>query len=152
MVLLLHTFDRMILHRMNFVPISGAHIHSQSSDAFVDDTSVGFTSSDATSFTDLIACLEEAAQTWEKLLSLSGGKLKLTKCSWYFLQWEWMNGRPVIRRLQQDPTIALTQGESSTTTIIKRHCLEHIKGHCLEHSSRVLGVYLNPMGDFSDHL
>ncbi|KAI2491350.1 hypothetical protein MHU86_23204 [Fragilaria crotonensis] len=88
-VLLLHTFDRLIPHRMNFVPVSGARRHSRSSDAFVDDTSVGFTSSDDTSFTDLIARLEETAQTWEKLLSLSGGKLNLTKCSWYVLRWEW---------------------------------------------------------------
>ncbi|KAI2497153.1 hypothetical protein MHU86_17356 [Fragilaria crotonensis] len=144
-VLLLHTFDRLIPHRMNFVPVSGARRHSRSSDAFVDDTSVGFTSSDDTSFTDLIARLEETAQTWEKLLSLSGGKLNLTKCSWYVLRWEWKNGRPVIRKIQQDdPTIALTQGESTTTTTIKRNGLQQ--------SSRMLGVYLNPMGDFSDHL
>lgn len=48
-VLLLHTFDRLIPHRMNFVPISAAREHSRSSDAFVDDTSVGFTSHDDTS-------------------------------------------------------------------------------------------------------
>jgi hypothetical protein len=40
-VLLLHTFDRIIPHRMNFVPISGARVHTRSSDAFVDDSHVG---------------------------------------------------------------------------------------------------------------
>ena len=145
-VLLLHTFDRMIPHRMNFVPISGARDHSRSSDAFVDDTSVGFTStSDDIAYSDLISQLQEAAQTWEKLLSLSGGKLNLTKCSWYVVRWEWKNGRPVIRKIQpDDPTLSLTQGDAPTPVLIKQHPPTH--------SSRMLGVYLNPMGDFSDHL
>jgi hypothetical protein len=145
-VLLLHTFDRMIPHRMNFVPISGAREHSRSSDAFVDDTSVGFTSTrDDMEYSDLILQLQAAAQTWEKLLSLSGGQLNLKKCSWYVLRWEWKNGRPLLRKIEKDdPTISLTQGDSSTSVPIKQHSPTH--------SSRMLGVYLNPMGDFSDHL
>jgi hypothetical protein len=144
-VLLLHTFDRIIPHRMNFVPISGARIHSRSSDAFVDDTSVGFTSRDDTSYSVLISRLQEVAQTWEKLLSLSGGKLNLNKCSWYVLRWEWKNGRPIHRKIQsEDPTVALTQGDDSTPITRRQHTLEQ--------SSRMLGVHLNPLGDFSDHL
>jgi hypothetical protein len=146
-VLLLHTFDRLIPHRMNFVPISGAREHSRSSDAFVDDTSVGFTSTqEDLIYSDLILQLQEVAQTWERLLSLSGGKLNLSKCSWYVLRWEWKQGRPVIRKIQaQDPTVSLTQGDSLDPPVA-------IKQHSLDHSSRMLGVYMNPMGDFSDHL
>lgn len=144
-VLLLQTFDRLIPHRMNFAPISGARSHSRSSDAFVDDTSVGFTSSDNTSYSDLISRLEQAAQTWEKLLTLSGGKLNLSKCSWYILRWDWQNGRPIIRKQHQDDRkVVLTSGVTSNKTTIQRQSLES--------SSRMLGVYLNPMGDFSDHL
>jgi hypothetical protein len=144
-VLLLHTFDRIIPHRMNFVPISGARTHSRSSDAFVDDTSVGFTSRDDTSYSVLISRLQEVAQTWEKLLSLSGGKLNLNKCSWYVLRWEWKNGRPILRKIQsEDSTVALTQGDDSTPITIRQHTLAQ--------SSRMLGVHLNPLGDFSDHL
>jgi hypothetical protein len=112
---------------MNFVPISGARTHSRSSDAFVDDTSVGFTSSDDdTSYSVLISRLQEVAQTWEKLLSLSGGKLNLTKCSWYILRWEWTNGRPFIQKIHpDDPEIALTQGAKSTPITIKRQTPEH---------------------------
>ena len=142
-VLLLHTFDHMISHRINFVPVSGLRVHSRSSDAFVDDTLVGFTPCDDTSFSELISQLEEVAQTWETLLSLSAGKLNLTKCSWYILRWEWKNGRPIIMKIHQDdPTVALTEGVSLTTTAIKRLSLEH--------SSRMLGIYLNSMGDFTD--
>ena len=82
----LHTFDRMVPHRMNFVPIAGGRAHSRSSDAFVDDTSVGFTSSDNSSYEDLISRLEHVAQSWEKLLHLSGGKLNLTKCFYFILR------------------------------------------------------------------
>lgn len=56
-VLLLHTFDCLIPHRMNFVPISGARERSQSSDAVVDDTSVGFTLSEEISHSELISRL-----------------------------------------------------------------------------------------------
>ena len=145
-VLLLHTFDRLIPHRMNFVPISGARVHSRSSDAFVDDTSVGFTSTRSDLlYSDLVRQLQEVAQRWERLLSLSGGKLNLSKCSWYVLRWEWTNGRPVIRKIQaNDPNVSLTQGDSTTPVDIQQHSLAH--------SSRMLGVYMNPMGDFSDHL
>ena len=145
-VLLLHSFDRIIPHRMNFSPISGARDHSRASDAFVDDTSVGFTSAcDDVSYSNLISQLQAVAQTWEKLLSLSGGKLNLSKCSWYVLRWEWQSGRPSLRKiLPSDPTLTLTQGTDSTPTTITQHSPEH--------SSRMLGVYLNPLGDFSDHL
>ncbi|KAI2494431.1 hypothetical protein MHU86_20114 [Fragilaria crotonensis] len=64
-VLLLHAFDRIVPHRMHFDPIAGGRPHSRSSDAFVDDTSVGFTSNDGDSYSDLIARLEFVAQSWE---------------------------------------------------------------------------------------
>ena len=82
-VLLLHSFDRLIPQSKDFVPISGARPHSRSSDAFVDDTSVGFFTliDDDIEYSTLILQLQEAAQTWERLLFLSGGKLNLSKCS-----------------------------------------------------------------------
>ena len=144
-VLLLHTFDRIVPHRMNFQPISEGRPHSRSSDAFVDDTSVGFTSSDESSYPDLISRLETVAQTWEKLLHLSGGKLNLKKCSFFVLRWEWNLGRPVLRKIiPTDPTIRLTQGSSTDPHEIRRTSLDE--------STRMLGVLLNPMGDFTDHL
>jgi hypothetical protein len=52
---------------------------------------------------------------------------------------------PIIRKIQpEDPSIRLTQGRESTPITIKRHTLTQ--------SSRMLGVHLNPMGDFTDHL
>ena len=144
-VILLHTFDRIVPHRMNFVPIDRGRIHSRSSDAFVDDTSVGFTSSDDSSYDDLISRLEYVAQSWEKLLHLSGGKLNLSKCSYFVLRWEWQSGRPVLRKiLPSDRVLSLCQGQSPT-----RHTIRQTKP---DESLRMLGVLLNPQGDFTDHL
>ena len=127
-VLLLHTFDRLIPHRMNFVPISGARTHSRSSDAFVDDTSIGFASIDEEiGYSTLILQLQEAAQTWERLLFLSGGKLNLSKCSWYILRWEWKNGRPVIRKIKpEDSPLLLVQGNHANPVTIKQHSPERL--------------------------
>ena len=145
-VLLLHTFDRIVPHRMNFSPIACGRTHARSSDAFVDDTSVGFTScKDDLSYTDLISRLETVAQTWEKLLHLSGGKLNLKKCSYFVLRWEWQQGRPILRKiLPSDPSVSLTQGQSTTRYAIRQTSPNE--------SNRMLGVMLNPLGDFTDHL
>ena len=48
--------------------------HQRPADAFVDDTALCFTSSsDETSFNQLVEKLQHIAQTWEYLLFLSGG-------------------------------------------------------------------------------
>jgi hypothetical protein len=81
-IVLLHTFDRIVPHRMHFEPVSARRTHSRSLDAFVDNTSVGFTSSeDDVSYTDLLTRLASVVQSWERLLHLSGGKLNLKNSS-----------------------------------------------------------------------
>jgi hypothetical protein len=144
-VILLQTMDRLIPDRMNFTPISGARPHSpRLSDAFVDDTSMGFTSTDEnTTVNDLIEKLEHIAQTWEHLLFLSGGKLNLSKCSWFVIKWEWEKGRPVIRPItSSDRELQLHQGlRLATKTSIKRTDPAD--------PQKMLGVLMNPMGDFS---
>ena len=121
-VILLQTMDRLIPDRMNFTPITGPYAHSRLADAFVDDTSMDFTSdSDSVTLNELIRRLQTIAQTWEHLLFLSGGKLNLGKCSWYVLRWEWDKGRPVIRPLnQEDPQLRLQQGNDASRTIAIR--------------------------------
>ena len=95
-VILLQTLDRLIPDRINFSSLSGNIVQSRLSDAFVDDTSLGFTSSsDNTDINGLITRLEKVAQTWEHLLFLSGGKLNLAKCSWFIVRWEWKRAVPL---------------------------------------------------------
>jgi hypothetical protein len=89
-VILLQTLDRLIPDRVNFTSVSGDISHSRLADAFVDDTSLSCTSSsDDADINDTITRLEHIAQTWEHLLHLSGGKINLSKCSWFIVRWEW---------------------------------------------------------------
>ena len=146
-VILLQTLDRLIPDRVNFSCPSGTITHQRLADAFVDDTALCFTSSaDETSFEQLVAKLQRIAQTWEHLLSLSGGKLNLSKCSWYIIRWEWEKGRPIIRPISPtDPDIQLSHGS-------QKDILHTIRRSKTEESHRMLGVMLNPMGHFGDHL
>ena len=146
-ILHLHTLDRIVPDRMNFVPVADVRPHSQLSDAFVDDTSVGFTSAvDDESYENLINCLQIVAQRWEHLLFLSGGKLNLKKYSWYILRWDGISGRrPTLRKMQSsDPQLKLHQGNTAPLVPTPQIALDT--------SSKMLGVYLNPLGNFTDHL
>jgi hypothetical protein len=107
---------------------------------------MGFTSqSDNATLEELVSSLQKIAQTCS-LLFLSGGKLNLSKCSWYAIHWEWDKGRPVIRPVRpSDPTIRLYQGnDQSIATEIPRSDPAT--------SGKMLGVLLNPLGDFSDQI
>jgi hypothetical protein len=145
-VILLQTLDRIVPDRINFSSPKGDLHHSRLVDAFVDDTYLGFTSSSNTAtFESLVTRLQDIAQKWERLLHLSGGKLNLAKCSWYIMRWEWEKGRPILRPiLPNDPPLTLKQGNSEGLSTIRRTNLED--------SQRMLGVFLNPLGDFGDHI
>jgi hypothetical protein len=146
-VILLQTLDRLIPDRVNFSSLSGDIVHKRLSDAFVDDTSLSFTSSsDDTDLNELIARLEKVAQTWEHLLFLSGGKLNLAKCSWLIVRWEWTNGRSVISPVKTtDRDVRVYQGTNTQDASI-------IRRTALDESTRMLGVLMNPLGDFGPHI
>ena len=144
-VILLNTLERVVPQRMSFKSPDNKNIHSRLVDAFVDDTALGFTDDGQLSLDEMVLALESMAQTWEQLLHFSGGTLNLTKCSWFVMFWDWKQGRPVIRAHQtEDPGVLLRKGSTETATPIKRQSVTA--------TSRILGVYQNPMGDFSDHL
>ena len=131
---------------MHFVSADGTITNSRVIDAFVDDTSIGFTDGTGSlNFESLILRLQEISQTWEHLLHLSGGSLNLNKCSWYVLSWDWKGGRPIIRkRMETDPDISLPQGSATERTTIRRMDLEE--------APRILGVFISPTGNFSEHI
>jgi hypothetical protein len=145
-IILLNTLDRLVPDRITFSPLVGGKQHQRLVDAFVDDTSLGFTSDGHQTYDELVERLQNVAQTWEHLLHLSGGKLNLAKCSWYVMYWEWEKGRPRLREITPtDPTIRLQQGSNvSAPTEIRRTRPDE--------STRMLGVYLNPLGDFGYHI
>ncbi|KAI2492618.1 hypothetical protein MHU86_21932 [Fragilaria crotonensis] len=63
-VIMLNTLDRIVPDRINFVPVQGKRNHSRLVDAFVDDTSLGFTSAGNMDYDQLIQRLQDIAQTW----------------------------------------------------------------------------------------
>lgn len=144
-VILMDTLDQVIPERMTFHSPASEMVHSCLIDAFVDDTSVGFTDPGFLSLKTMVSKLSNIAQTWQKLLFYSGGALNLKKCSWYIMHWDWKNGRPHMQRITEgDPTLSMTtQGENNSQTI---------KRFELNTASRILGVYLSPNGDFSEQL
>jgi hypothetical protein len=146
-VILLQTLDRLIPDRVNFSSLSGDIVHTRLSDAFVDDTSLSFTSSSHdTDINELIVRLEKIAQTWEHLLYLSGGKLNLAKCSWFIVRWTWTNGRPVIRPImEKDRDVRVYHGNNAQDA-------SKIKRTAPDESTRMLGVLMNPLGNFGSHL
>ena len=144
-VILLNTIDRVIPERMGFQYPDGKLSHTRLVDAFVDDTALGFTDDGNKSIEELVVTLENMAQTWERLLHFSGGTLNLSKCSWFTMYWDWKNGRPELRNADEDdPRVAIRQGTNAVPTPIKRQQLDQ--------ASRILGVFLTPLGDFSEHI
>ena len=144
-VTLMKTLDRLVPERMQFESPDTVLRHSRLTDAFVDDTSLGYTDAGYLSLETLIAKLNHMAQTWENLLFYSGGALNLSKCSWYVLYWDWKSGRPQARAITAtDRPLQLTTQGAKTLTPIERSSINH--------ASRILGIHLAPDGNFSKQL
>ena len=80
--ILLNTLDRIVPERTYFTSPQGNLQSSRLVDAFVGDTSLGFTDINST-HEDMIHRLQEISQLWEHLLNLSGRAPK--KYNWYIL-------------------------------------------------------------------
>jgi hypothetical protein len=144
-VILLNTLDKLIKSRMSFQSPDHKQLHERLADAFVDDTSMGFTDPGLLSYSSMITELQHIAQTWEKLLHYSGGALNLKKCHWWMMYWEWTDGRPMLRpHRPDDPSVQLTKGRDTTPHIIKHSGTTQ--------ANRILGVFLAPNGDFTKQL
>lgn len=110
-------------------------------EANVDDTALWKLSLDGT-----IAALVQAtaimAQTWERLLWVSGGALNLKKCYWFAVAWKWTKtGEPTMMTIAENPDleIRLTKGSNhNVTSPITR--VEVTEG------TRTLGARLCPAG------
>lgn len=144
-------FGFLTQERISFESPNGTRMkHIRLLDAYVvDDTSAGFTDPYSSEFTleDMIENLQRIAQTWEHILSLSGGSLNCKKCSWYYIvNWEWKkNGRPFPRPIgSEDPNIAIGKNAFGSP---RQQAIPQMP---LETCSQVLGVQLSPSGSFPD--
>jgi hypothetical protein len=144
----MNTLDRITRERISFRSPDAPDHHNRLIDAFVDDTSLAITdTSDPMTPNEMTRRMETIAQNWERLLFYSGGALNLKKCSWSMLQWEWKQGRPTLyRRQAEDANISIiTKSTGVPTTSV-------IQYNPPNQSTRILGVHLNPLGDFTDQL
>ena len=147
-VVLMNTLDRITRERIHFRSPDAPDHHKRLTDAFVDDTSLAITDTyNPMTPTTMIQSIEKIAQNWERILYYSGGSLNLKKCSWSMLHWEWKCGRPILYRCKDDDDniTLVTQSTGVPTKSV-------IQYNPPNKSSRILGVHLNPIGDFTDQL
>jgi hypothetical protein len=147
-VVLMNTLDRITRERISFRSPDASDHHHRLIDAFVDDTSLAITDTlDPLTPTEMTRKMEKIAQQWERLLFYSGGALNLKKCSWTMLHWVWKNGRPCLHTRQDDDADITLVTES--TGVNTRSVIQY---NPPTQSTRILGVNLNPMGDFTNQI
>jgi hypothetical protein len=94
-------------------------------------------------YAELIAMAQAGAQIWERLLYSLGGALKLKKCFWYLIYWQWANGHPQMTvNLSCPGIIALTSGNIPNYEVIPR--LE------VWEARQTLGVHPAPDGNYQN--
>jgi hypothetical protein len=116
-------------------------------DGYVDDASI-FTNIDETNEIPtahrIAQQLQSDASIWERLLSATGGKLELTKCFYYILQWEFDEEGVPSHMSKQDLEISgvkiqiYENGKDRPTEIKHLDCDE---------AHRTLGVYKTITGN-----
>jgi hypothetical protein len=70
----------------------------------------------------VVARLQKDAQVWERLLFNSGGLLKLKKCLYYIMFWEFdSEGCPSLRSAADIPSLLLTDGQDADAKPITQY-------------------------------
>ena len=131
-----------------FPMIKGGHVSRSTIDGFVDDTSLfsnlPFYQDD---FRLAINTLKVATQKWSELLQASGGKLELSKCFFYALNWNFSpEGDPIPMTIEDQKIYG-----QNIISIIDQDSGEHVNIQQKESDQvhKTLGVYKNILGDDS---
>jgi endonuclease/exonuclease/phosphatase family metal-dependent hydrolase len=138
--ILLRAFDR-LGHGSTFCDPTQTYLYQAISKMFIDDAS-NFVNTflrwlhAPAAQDDVTDLLQKDAQTWERLLHTSGGKLRPDKCLYYILSWMFDDeGRATLAFPDEELQLTLSTGTSTATHPI-RH-FPHHKAH------KTLGVYLS---------
>jgi hypothetical protein len=111
---------------------------------FVDDVTHWCSHCDSQYEEQAVRDLQETAQWWERLLHATGGKLELSKCFFYIIQWEFdVEGVPKMKSPEDfNSQVMLFSSENEEGVIIpQKPCSE---------SHKTLGVMECPEGCNSD--
>jgi hypothetical protein len=123
-------------------------------ESFVDDTSLGCTSSSQCKtedqnlsskkdFQSSLSLLTELAQKWERLLYSTGGALNLQKSFWFTMTWQWRNGTASLATATQRPgELRMTNRANTAKEAVPR--IEPTATY------RTLGVHLSPSGKLDE--
>lgn len=123
-------------------------VHSSGGTGYVDDcTLMVQIKGKCRDAKKIIKKLTHNAQTWERSLHSTGGKLELPKCFWCMVMWRWVGGLPKLTTCKQAPThlkIIQTETRKKKTVTIKR-----IETTDFE---RVLGVRMDIAGTWKGEI
>ncbi len=111
---------------------------------YVDDVTLGLSIPRDQSQTEhkVYRHIKRMAQTWEKLLYITGGRLELSKCFWVPITWTWRNGIPYLANKRGSlKQLYLWESESKEAVKIQRK-------HGTDTEKR-LGIYSSCDGKWS---
>ena len=121
-------------------PISNTHIRFAGY-SFVDDTDLLKVISTLQQYGYAILSIQQAVDTWEAGLKVTGGALVPEKTFWYLLDFEWKGGDWSYRTIQSAP------GRIHANDITGRQIeLRQVEPYTAEET---LGIFLAPTGDTS---
>jgi hypothetical protein len=106
--------------------------------AFVDDTDL-VTSGPDMSIEDVKSRIQESLIAWEGGIQATGGAIKPRKSHWYLVDFDWKNGEPVYKQIQD------TGGELRVRDL--HGTLQALKNMQPWEAERTLGVRLAPDGN-----
>jgi hypothetical protein len=106
--------------------------------AFVDDTDL-VTSGPDMSIEDVKSRIQESLIAWEGGIQATGGAIKPQKSHWYLVDFDWKNGEPVYKQIQD------TGGELRVRDL--HGTLQALKNMQPWEAERTLGVRLAPDGN-----
>jgi hypothetical protein len=87
-VTIMNTMEKVIKERVTFGSPDTNDTHSRLIDAFVDDTSLSFTTTVDDSVANMVKKITDIAGCWNQLLHYSGGSLNLKKCAYHLTMLE----------------------------------------------------------------
>jgi len=130
---------------IKFVSPDGSSVSHRWTDGFVDDVNLLVNDFEHellhNTSTDLAPSLQLAAQWWEKFLDATGGKLELSKCFFYQLEWKFdQDGLPYP--YSPPSQITLTDSTSGASNSIEQKTLDS--------THKTLGLLLAPVIDSYD--
>ena len=88
------------------------YISERSNDSFVDDTAIGLTAKPLESYEDITNRMNILANKYDKYLNLSGGRLAVHKCLWYFLGYKMKGDNIYLITIQESPHLEVNITEA----------------------------------------